>query len=233
MRAGAPITFLGDLLAPPRCATCAAPCASVEAICSACRRRLERARAGSAVLAGIGPVSWSAPYEDVARELIAALKFRGGLGLARVAATAIAANVPARASVRFPAKAVVSSIAAGPEGWTVVPVPAAPLRRRRRGYDPAELIAAEVSSLLGVPIKASLGRANGPRQVGRRRSERLASPPRVRAIGAAPKRALLVDDVLTTGATLAACASALRAAGCTELRAVVFARALGVAGPRP
>jgi predicted amidophosphoribosyltransferase len=167
MRAGAPITFLRDLVAPPRCATCAGPCASVEAICRACRRRLERARTGSAVLAGIGPVSWSAPYEDVARELVAALKFRGALGLARVAAAAIAADVAARASVEFPAKAVASSTAAGPEAWTVVPVPAAPLRRRRRGYDPAELIAADVSSLLGVPAAASLGGA-GAGAAGRR-----------------------------------------------------------------
>jgi predicted amidophosphoribosyltransferase len=214
MRARAPIAFLRDLLAPPRCATCAAACEAAEVLCRSCARELERARGGATTLAGIGPVSWSAPYEGVARALVAALKFRGGLGLARVAGTAIAA-----------------AVAAGPDRLTVVAVPAAPLRRRQRGYDPAELIAAEVAALLGLPIEAPLARANGPRQVGRRRSERLASPPRVRPVAPAPARALLVDDVLTTGATLAASAAALRAGGCIEVEAAVFARTVGAPHP--
>jgi predicted amidophosphoribosyltransferase len=215
MRAAASIAFLRDLLAPPRCATCAAPCDAAAILCRACGAELERASGGSTALAGIGPVTWSAPYEGVARALVAALKFRGGLGLARVAGAAVAASVAA----------------AWPKGWTVVAVPAAPLRRRWRGYDPAELIAAEVASLLGLPIEAPLTRANGPRQVGRRRSERLASPPSVRAVAPAPARALLVDDVLTTGATLAASAAALRAAGCIEVEAAVFARTVGTPYP--
>ena len=150
---------------------------------------------------------WSAPYEGAARALVAALKFGGGLGLARVAGTSVAA-----------------CLGEPPRGWTVVAVPASPLRRRRRGYDPAELIAAEVGSLLGLPGASPLARAEGPRQVGRPRRERLAAPPRVRAVAAAPGRVLLVDDVLTTGATLTASSAALRAAGCAEVRAAVFAR---------
>ena len=45
--------------------------------------------------------------------------------------------------------------------------------------------------------------------------------------GPVPARAVLVDDVVTTGATLAACAAALRAAGCEEVTALVFARTSG------
>jgi predicted amidophosphoribosyltransferase len=223
----APIAFLRDLLAPPRCATCAAPCEAREILCRACGHELECAGAGSITLDGIGPVIWSAPYEGTARALVAALKFRGGLGLARVAAAAIGTDVVARGPVELPTAAVANSTDGRPGGWTVVAVPPAPLRRRQRGYDPAELIAAEVASLLGLPIEAPLARANGPRQVGRRRSERLAAPPRVRAVTGAPARALLVDDVLTTGATLAASAAALRAGGCIEVEAAVFARAVG------
>ena len=210
----APIAFLRDLLAPPRCATCAAPCVAAEALCGPCRRELARARGGSGVLPGLGPVAWSAPYEGVARALVAALKFGGALGLTRIAGTSVAACVGEL-----------------PPGWTVVAVPAAPLRRRRRGYDPAELIAAEVGSLLGLPVAAPLARADGPRQVGRPRGERLAAPPRVRAVAAAPGRVLLVDDVLTTGATLTASSAALRAAGCAEVRAAVFARTVGERHP--
>jgi predicted amidophosphoribosyltransferase len=213
MRATAPLRFMRDLLAPPRCAICGSPCAAADVVCGACAGELDGARAGSATLAGIGRVSWSAPYEGVPRALVAALKFGAGLGLARLAAAAIAA-----------------SVAPPPHGFTVVAVPAAPLRRRVRGYDPAELIAAEVATLLELPSAPILARADGPRQVGRRRAERLGSPPRVRPLGEAPAAALLVDDVLTTGATLAASAAALRAAGCAEVRAAVFARTVGHPG---
>jgi predicted amidophosphoribosyltransferase len=62
--------------------------------------------------------------------------------------------------------------------------------------------------------------------VGRRRSQRLADPPRVWAVAAAPRNPLLVDDVWTTGATLEACARALRSAGSRRIVALTLARAL-------
>jgi predicted amidophosphoribosyltransferase len=61
--------------------------------------------------------------------------------------------------------------------------------------------------------------------VGRERAARLADPPRVRAARSAPSRALLVDDVRTTGATLAVCAAALRRAGSREVVALTYAAA--------
>jgi ComF family protein len=197
------------LVAPPLCGACAAPCPAPEPICSTCSRALAAAHGGTTGLAGVGRVTWATEYGGVARDLVTALKFGGRLRLAAIAAEAIAASVdPA------PLAAIVS-------------VPAAPARRRRRGFDPAELIATKLADQLGLPRAAPLRRADGPRQVGRRRSERLAAPPRVRAVGAMPQRVLLIDDVLTTGATLTACAAPLRDAGAIEIQAAVFARAFG------
>jgi predicted amidophosphoribosyltransferase len=197
------------LLAPPLCGTCGDPCGATEAICAACARLLAAAPGGTADAPGVGRVTWAAPYEGIARDLVTALKFGGRLQLAEIAAEAIGTTLDR------------SHFAA------VVPIPPAPSRLRHRGFDPAELIAAALARRLAVPVVQPLRRTDGPRQVGRRRRERLAAPPRMRAVAPAPARALLVDDVLTTGATLAAGATSLRGAGAGEIQAAVFARALG------
>jgi predicted amidophosphoribosyltransferase len=158
--------------------------------------------------AGISVAVAASRFEGVARELAHGLKFGCRLALARVAAEAILRACP-------------------PEelDGTVVPVPPAPWRWCWRGFDPAEEIALALATLGGLPYAECLRRAHGPRQVGRRRHARLANPPRVRAAEPVPGRALLVDDVHTTGATLAACASALSAAGCERVVALTLTRA--------
>jgi predicted amidophosphoribosyltransferase len=154
--------------------------------------------------------AWAAaPHDGVARDLVAALKFRRLLPVAGLIAQRIAESAP-------------SQLLSG----EIVPVPPAPWRLLRRGFDPAEEVAARLAMLAGVPYRPCLARAEGPRQVGRSRSARLSSPPRVRATQVAPAVALLVDDVQTTGATLSACAEALRGAGAARVSAVTFARTL-------
>jgi len=114
-------------------------------------------------------------------------------------------------------------------GPALVPVPLHPGRRRSRAFNQAEAIAAAIAARTGLPLVGCLARA-GPagRQVGRGRAARLQGPAgTIQAIAPAPRDAVLVDDVVTTGATLAACAAALREAGSHSVRAVVFGRTAG------
>jgi predicted amidophosphoribosyltransferase len=148
-------------------------------------------------------------FGGVAREIVHGLKYARRLGLAGVAAEAMLRALPP--DERAPA---------------IVPVPANPWRWRWRSFDPAEEIAFALSALSDLPLASCLRRGRGRRQVGRRRSERLADPPAVWPEAECPREALLVDDVWTTGATLSACAGALRCGGCRRVVALTFARAV-------
>jgi predicted amidophosphoribosyltransferase len=119
-----------------------------------------------------------------------------------------------------------AALGAGIAGSVIVPVPAASRRGGRRGFDPAHLIATALGRRLGLGVELLLVRMDRGRQVGRPRSARIADPPRVVAPRGAPARVLIIDDVATTGATLRACAAALRDRGAEQVAAAVFARAV-------
>jgi predicted amidophosphoribosyltransferase len=155
----------------------------------------------------VGVVWSAAPYEGLARDLVVALKFGARLGLASRAAAVIAEGVP-------------PALLDG----AIVPVPPSPARRRWRGFDAAEEIALALATKTGLTVDRCLRRTQGRRQVGRPRAERLEQPPEVRVAAKPPGRAILVDDVVTTGATLGACARALRAGGSERVVAITFAR---------
>ena len=116
-------------------------------------------------------------------------------------------------------------------GAALVPVPLHPSRRRRRGFNQAERLARALADRTGAPVADVLARS-GRRttQVGRGRGDRRAAtagavPARRRT--AVPSEAVLVDDVVTTGATLAACAAALEEVGCRVRAGVAYARTPG------
>ncbi|MEZ5402582.1 MAG: ComF family protein [Bryobacteraceae bacterium] len=111
----------------------------------------------------------------------------------------------------------------------IVPVPMHWRRRWMRGFNQAELLAAEVARRTGMPVAKILSRESRPVQAGLSSAER-----RRNAAGAfaarrldavAGSRVLLVDDVLTTGSTVAACARVLKRAGAVRVSVLTLARA--------
>lgn len=158
---------------------------------------------------GIDRAWSSAPHDGVARALVGSLKFRRLVPVAGVMAERMHWLVPAHLL-----------------GGAVVAVPPARARRRRRGFDPGGELAAALAARLEVEVVPCLARRGGGHQVGRGRKDRIRHPPRIEPIAPAPRSVLLVDDVLTTGATLSACAAALRASGARRVVALTFTRRL-------
>lgn len=198
-----------DFIGPPLCACCGLPFdydLGPEAICGACSREpppLDRIRAVMA-------------YGDSSRRLISGFKYRdrteGG---------------PAFASWMLRAGAELMD-----EAEMILPVPLHWTRLFARRYNQSALLAGALGRSSGCAVDMTPLRRTRrtPPQVGRSRAGRqrnvtgafAVKPGRRGAIEG--RRVLLVDDVLTTGATLAACAKALRRAGATGVDALVLAR---------
>ena len=190
---------------PPWCVRCGVPLERYAEFCRDCPHPVV-ARTRSAFL------FWGA-----ARRAVHRLKFSGW----RPVASALAASMAAVAD-GFALDATVS--------W----VPLSMRRRGRRGFDQAELLARALAAERGVRAVPLLGRVHdgGPqaRRAGEeRRTALLGSFAPTRP---APARVLLIDDVVTTGSTVAACAAALRGAGTTKVLVLSAARSVSAALPR-
>ncbi len=127
------------------------------------------------------------------------------------------------------AAAVATGVA---DAHVVVPVPTTVSRLLRRGYNQAALLARVVASTLGLPLETrALRRVRDFGPLDRRSRKERAESVRGCFAVAGPgvvegRRVLLVDDVVTTGATASECARTLRGAGATHVTVLAFARAL-------
>lgn len=145
-------------------------------------------------------------YDGAGRELVARLKYRN-----------------ARSSLPFLVRGMAALVADTPPDL-VTWAPTTPARVRARGFDQAELLARGVARHLGVPCRRLLRRGAGPAQTGRDAVDRHRGPAFASARRLDGLRILLVDDVVTTGATVAAAAQALREVGAGEVAVVAAAR---------
>jgi predicted amidophosphoribosyltransferase len=142
------------------------------------------------------------PFDGVGKDLVVALKFRHR----RRAAAVLAEQIVRR--IQLQAVDLVT--------WA----PTSSRRTRRRGYDQAELIARSVARRIGRPCKRLLYRAHDGPQTGKSRIARLIGPSFRARRPRRGLRVLVIDDVVTTGATLQAAAKALRGAGIAEVQLV-------------
>lgn len=190
--------LLPDL--PERCYRCRKLSAG-NLTCSSCRKTSR-----------LYAVHVATEYEGMAQQVIWRLKFTG-----------------ARNAARCMSESMLPLVDMTARGVCVVPVPTAATRVRQRGYDQATLLARELAKRRGFSCRNLLRRYGKTHQVGARRSQRLKQMHgafRVSKLGhATPKHVLLIDDVLTTGATLEAAAAALRTAGVQRVSALVYAQA--------
>jgi len=227
-----------DLIFPPHCPGCGARRAAdaEQTLCPGCRRDLSTPAdplcagcgiAGAAAPANFCPscrgrfsrdaVVFAAPYAGTAKELVHRFKYRADFAAGRFLADRLATRVD-------------SALPGGVD--VLVPVPLHRWRLAGRGYNQAALLARDVGRRLGLPVAlAALGRTGNTRTLaGLHPDERsrelrgaftVRRPERVAGL-----RVLLVDDVLTTGATAECCCGVLKNAGARWVGVAVATRVL-------
>ena len=195
-----------DAVLPRSCLACGARsaplCASCRAVCPA----------AVAVRPPEFIAAWAAPfaYVGAVRELVARAKYRNEHHALGWLAACAAEHRRIVSDDDLPDLVV----------W----IPTTAARRRSRGFDHARILARGIAREFALPVADSLARLDDSPQTGRVRAQRWHGPRFAVAAGQAARSVLLVDDVATTGATLASAASVLRAAGVQRIEALTVAR---------
>jgi ComF family protein len=216
------LPLLADALSPAGCAACDAPITRHHVFCPACARTVVRAGSFSPAAPGLTASHAFSNFGGAVATALKRFKYESRPDLARPLG-----HLLRRAARDADLRAAL-----------VVPVPLHPRRIAERGYNQAALLAAAVASELNaLLLPRALARVrNTPQQAQLDRRGRLQNvasafcvlrPEAVRG-----RRVALIDDVMTTGATLGACAEALLSAGAESVTGLVVARAEADA-PRP
>ncbi len=226
------LTELVDLIAPPACISCGEPEFSDGVLCAGCASRLNRMRGPLCTRCATpsykkmhgcshcrshdwvqDSVAAAFVYDGPARKLVAALKSRRSWEVAEFMAGHMEMALIPMSDIQV-----------------VVPVPASNRRRRKFGFSQSKLLATALSVKLGIPCADNLlKRCESARQVGLARGERLENASKTFAMNISndpPEYVLLVDDVVTTCATVASCASVLKRGGVRTVHCIAFARTL-------
>lgn len=229
---------VAEVLWPTRCVGCDLP---EELLCEGCRRALPWVGQAQACPTCGAPAGWLActacdgpwpelasvvcatSFEGVAARMVRCLKDEGETRLAPVLAAAMACALD-EASAWEAADGTARFSAAATDALCFVP--ATPRAWARRGFDHMELAARPLAAFLGLPVADVLVRPAGRDQRRLGRSERRGNARgAVRVAGdVSGMRLLLVDDVLTTGASMRSCAAALLGAGARSVAGCAFAR---------
>lgn len=195
-----------DLAGPPRCVSCAV---LGDVLCPSCRGEV----ASCPPLDPRPPLarlSAGCLYESVPRSLVLGLKLHGLRGHAPPLVDAMC-----RSAWRD-----------GISGDVVTWVPGNRAEARRRGYDHGEVLARLVARRLGLPVTGLIGLGGTKAdQTGLTGAQRRENPKGAFVARPAHGRVVLVDDVMTTGATICACATALRGSGAGAVEGLVGCRA--------
>lgn len=207
------------LFVPPLCAVCDGALGARETwLCRSCRVDLAAVAACMERDVGAGGdgalrVLYSLPYTPAVSRLIKDMKYSDRPGLSDVLAPFLALALSSMNPMRP----------------LLLPVPLHAAKRRERGYNQSHLLSLGVSRLTGIEVaRGALVRSrNTSSQAGLDGERRLVNMRGAfRAAGderIAGRHVILIDDVVTTGATLAECAGALRAAGAREVTGCVVA----------
>ena len=206
-----------DLLYPPKCPFCGRILERGEdGMCAQCQQELPWTEGEGKTVEGCDACLSPLRYRDGVRDGMHRYKFGGGMGHAALFGQLMAQCLADR--------------------WTgtvdvITYVPLRPERKTRRGYDQAELLARRVGELTGLPVVPGLQKVRHTetqsllRDAAARRANVTGAYALLPGLDAAGKRVVLVEDIVTSGATLSECAALLRQAGAEEITALTLARA--------